>query len=166
MRNAWNNERGGVDPIIIMCASLIVMISFLLVVLDIWNIEQVDRKTTRVINELNKDIYSVLDVQYTAFQTGFKIESDAAAYELFHRGLQSRFRLDSTLSPISGSPFAGQVSIEDFRVLDETEVPYSDSYGRTMEYPGIIAIVNIPAKTPFLGLTNNQRVLITTEVYR
>jgi hypothetical protein len=168
MKKLLLNERGDAHWIVFIVGTIIVATSFSCIVLDSWFIDNFDRKTTRVIDDLNLDVYTMLDVEYTAFETGFDINAadEAKVLQKVKDGLQARFMLDSSLSPLPGSPFKGAVAIENFKVVHENDVPYNDGYGRTMEYPGISFVLVGAIKTPFLGIQGNHRILITTEVYR
>ncbi len=160
------NERGAIDIVVVACCIIVVAIVELAIFCDNWAVEYMDRHKVRIVNDLNLDVYSLLSVEYTAFETGFKITDNTKAYELFRKGLQARFHLDGSMSPLPGSPFSGPVNIETFRIVGENEVPFSDGHGRTMEYPGVYVVLQIQEKTPLLGLEGSRPMLVTTEIYR
>lgn len=160
------NERGAVDVIMITCTIIIVALLELAIFVDYWAVSQITSRQKEIVNNLNLDIYSLLDVEYTAYSTGFEIEDETKAYELFYRGLQTRFKLSSSLDPLAGSPFNGRVTISSFHVLDEDEVPFTDGYGHEMRFPGIYVELQVPIKTPLMGLSGVRTVFVTTEIYR
>ncbi|MGN7457451.1 hypothetical protein ACTHPH_21790 [Paenibacillus pasadenensis] len=167
MKKLLLNEQGGVHWIISICGGVIFSIMAFCIFIDSWSIDQVDRVATDKVHQLNLDIYSMLSVEHTAYTTGFKIDDETAALSLFRKGLQSRFNLDSSLRPTSSDgALTGPVQILNFRVIDDTELPYTDGYGRQMQFPGIVADLLLPVKTPMYGISGNHHVLITTEIYR
>lgn len=165
MKTILFNERGDVHWVILYAAAIIIVAGILCISYDSFYISNMDKQITRKVNDLNLDIYTMLDVEYTAFDTGFDIKDDLDAYLTFQQGLQLRFDLDGGMMPPEGSPFQGKVSVVQFHVVHDGQT-YNDGYGNVMEHPGIVAELLLPIKTPLLGITGNHRVLITTEVFR
>lgn len=151
-----HDQRGDAGWLIYYSVAFIIMISFCFILGDHVAINVLDSRTTEVVDDLNRDVYSLLDVQYTSDTTGFRLTDESKAYDLFVAGLRSRLDFSSV----------GQARINQWKVVNESELPYTDGHGRTMMHPGIITDITIPIRTPFLGIVAEKRTLITTEIYR
>ncbi|KZE78171.1 hypothetical protein AV654_19540 [Paenibacillus elgii] len=151
-----HDQRGDAGWLIYYSVAIIITISFCFILGDHLAISFIDSRTTEVVDDLNRDVYSLLDVQYTSDTTGFRLTDESKAYNLFADGLRSRLDLSSV----------GQARINQWKIVNEGDLPYMDGHGRTMMHPGIITDITIPIRTPLLGIVADKRILITTEIYR
>lgn len=165
--NLLFNQRGSVHIFVLFIGCLVLGMNLILFILDRSYVINIDNKALGIINELNRDSYMFLDVQYTMDTTDFQITDKAATRAMFDQLLQARYSLDTNFNPLSDSVLkGGTVQIVQWRVVDRNELPMSDGHGRIMMYPGVIAEVILPVKTPFFGFQGTVHKLVTTEIYR
>jgi len=79
--------------------------------------------------------------------------------------LKDNLYLDASLNPLGNSIADGQVSIEYFRVVNESDLPFTfthDGYTETITKPSVAAIIKVPVKLFFKPLISAGDI---TDVY-
>lgn len=154
-----SNEKGNVSWIIIGITTFVLAIPILFIIFDSFYISFVERKYTEAIDDINRDVYQLIDIQRTAFNVDIEVMDEAAARLAFEEQLDLRFGED-------GLSINGPITIDQFEVIQLSDLPVDDRYGTELTNPGIISEVTIPIKTRFLGIEADKKVLVTSEVYR
>ncbi|MFT9494233.1 MULTISPECIES: hypothetical protein [Bacillota] len=168
MKKVLFNENGtaGVGILLISLVTLLLFIPISMILLDNAYIGFIERKYTEGIDDINRDIYQLIDIEKTAFYVDIEVTNKTDAEKLFTDMLQKRFNLDSSNTPIDNELITGPIIIEQLHVVDQDDLPFDDGYGNTMNYPGVVAEVVLPIKTLALGIEADKRILVTSEIFR
>ena len=154
------DERGFIHWPVIFGVVFIFVLLFAIGLADYIYIAETKKRAHNTIDQVNRSIYSLIDIESVAFNVDIEVLNEVEAREVFEQKLEARFNL------FEGSIANGEFTIQQFEVVNVSDLPYYDGYNNTMQEPGIISQVDIPIKTPFLGIEGLHPILVTTEVFR
>lgn len=96
------------------------------------------------------------------------IIDESAATQKFYDALEINLRLDGSLSPLAGSIVDGPVSVVYLKVVNQTDTPYTYSYGsfsETITQPVVTAIIQFPVKYGMFGQVTGAGTQTTMTVH-
>ncbi|MEK5394013.1 hypothetical protein NSQ59_27315 [Margalitia sp. FSL K6-0131] len=156
------NERGGVSLTLMFWFMGIFpfIVLFAAILLDKGAIYYLDKKYSEAVDDTNHDLYRLIDIQNTAFNVDMEITDDVNAKQQFNEIIQRR------LSPDNNKFITGPAKVDQIHIVKMEDLPFNDGHGDQMTHPGIVSEITVPIKTPIFGIKINDKILVTTEIFR
>jgi Na+-transporting methylmalonyl-CoA/oxaloacetate decarboxylase gamma subunit len=147
----------GMGALVLVLVFLIFLVDLILPLVKSFDIEE-------KVEMINRNVYSLEDVEYAAFNVTVQVTDEREARRLFEDMLIENLDLDSQF--ISDIPYInGPITINDFEVITEDDLPYTIN-GVEYTRPGIYSSIDVPFKTPFFGIEFTKTLIIPTFVVR